>query len=199
MSPSVRERNNRLVWFTKHFSKLFLSPFFRIKTEGLHNVSKQSSFILTPKHQRWEDIPLLSISTPRSLYYIAKNELFLNPFSGWLLSSLGGLPLNRSRPLESRESFKIMMDHLKEGEGLVIFPEGTYFKDRVGPGRSGMVKMIRTRLKIPFIPVGINYTKEGRRTLVRIHFGKALYDEPSDTTKNFLDRIMKEIKRLSGF
>jgi len=199
MTPPVRERNNKLVWFTKHLSKLLLSPLFRIKTEGLHNVSKQSSFILTPKHQRWEDIPLLSISTPRPLYYIAKNELFLNPFSSWLLSSLGGLPLNRSRPLESRASFKIMMERLREGEGLVIFPEGTYFKDRVGPGRIGMVKMIRSRLKIPFIPVGIDYAKEGRPTLVRIHFGKALYDDPSETTENFLARIMKEIKRLSRF
>jgi 1-acyl-sn-glycerol-3-phosphate acyltransferase len=199
MTPPVRERNNKIVWLTKHFSKLFFSPFFRIKTKGLHNVSKQSSFILMPKHQRWEDIPLLSISTPRPLYYISKNELFLNPFSSWLLSSLGGIPLNRSRPLESRESFKIMMERLREGEGLVIFPEGTYFKDRVGPGRSGMIKMIRSRLRIPFIPVGINYAKEGRPMLVRIHFGKPLYDDPSATTKDFLDQIMKEVERLSGF
>jgi 1-acyl-sn-glycerol-3-phosphate acyltransferase len=199
MAPSVRERNNTLVWFTKHLSKLLLSPFFRIKTEGLRNVSKNKSFILTPKHQRWEDIPLLSISTPRPLYYIAKNELFLNPFTGWFLSSLGGLPLNRARPLESRASFKVMMERLGEGEGLVIFPEGTYFKDRVGPGRIGMVKMIRSRIKVPFIPVGIDYAKEGRQTLVRMHFGEALYDDPSETTESFLDRIMNEIKRLSRF
>jgi 1-acyl-sn-glycerol-3-phosphate acyltransferase len=199
MTPPVRERNNKLVWFTKHLSKMFLSPFFRIKIEGINNLLEHNSFVLTPKHQRWEDIPLLSISTPRSLYYIAKNELFLNPFSNWLLSSLGGLPLNRSRPLESRASFKIMLERLREGEGLVVFPEGTYFKDRVGPGRIGMIKMIRSRLKIPFIPVGINYAQKGHPTLVRIHFGKALYDDPSDTTENFLDRIMKEIKRLSRF
>lgn len=199
MSTPIRERNNKFVWLTKQLSKLFLSPFFRIKTDGLENISNKRSFILTPKHQRWEDIPLLSIATPRPLYYIAKYELFVNPFSGWMLSSLGGIPLNRLRPLESRESLKVMLDRLKEGDGLVIFPEGTYFKNRVGPGRPGMIKMIRSRLRIPFIPVGINYTKAGRFMLVRIHYGEPLYDEPAISTEHFLNRIMREIERLSGF
>ena len=199
MSPPVRERNNKIVWLTKHLSKLLLSPFFTIKTEGLENLSNNPIFILTPKHQRWEDIPLLSIATPRPLYYIAKYELFVNPFSGWMLSSLGGIPLNRSHPLESRESFKVMLERLEEGEGLVIFPEGTYFKNRVGPGRPGMIKMIRSRMSIPFIPVGINYTKAARSTLVRIHYGEPLCDEPTLTTKDFLKQIMNDIERLSGF
>ena len=92
-----------------------------------------------------------------------------------------------------------MRERLREGEGLVVFPEGAYFKNRVGPGRPGMIKMIRARLSIPFIPVDIEYTNEGRPMLVRIHFGKPLYDEPAVTTGDFLDRIMKEIERLSGF
>ena len=92
-----------------------------------------------------------------------------------------------------------MLERLGEGEGLVIFPEGTYFKDRVGPGRPGMIKMIRSRMSIPFIPVGINYTKEGRSTLVRIHYGEPLCDEPTLTTKDFLKQIMNEIESLSGF
>lgn len=199
MFPPVRERNDKLVRFTKRFSQLFFSPFFRIKTEGLHFLSTVGSFILTPKHQRWEDIPLLSMTIPRPLTYIAKYELFLNPLNSWLLSSLGGLPLNRSRPMESRASFKAMMERLSRGEGLVIFPEGTYFKDRIGPGRPGMIRMIRSRLRIPFIPVGINYAKRGCPRLVQIQFGDALYDDPNDTTEKFLRKIMKEIHRLSGF
>ena len=154
---------------------------------------------MTPKHQRWEDIPLLGISAPRPLYYIAKKELFINPFTGWVLSSLGGIPVNRSRPLESRESFKRMMKCLKAGQGVVIFPEGTYFKDKVGPGRSGLIKMIRSRESIPFIPVGINYAKTGRPTRVRIRIGKPVRDDPSMTAAAFMGRIMKDIERLSGF
>ena len=199
MIPPVRERNDNIVWLTKHLSRLCLSPFFRIQTEGLENLPVRRSFILTPKHQRWEDIPLLSISAPRPLYYIAKEELFINPFTRWVLSSLGGLPVNRSRPLESRESFKRMMKCLKAGEGVVIFPEGTYFKDKVGPGRSGLIKMIRSRESIPFIPVGINYAKTGRPTRVRIRIGKPVRDDPSMTAAAFMGRIMKDIERLSGF
>jgi 1-acyl-sn-glycerol-3-phosphate acyltransferase len=199
MSPPFRERNNTIVWLTKQISKAVFSPFFRIKTKGLENLFKNRSFILTPKHQRWEDIPLLSIATPRPLYYVAKHELFVNPLSGWMLSTLGGIPLNRSHPLESRDSFKVMLERLGEGEGLVLFPEGTYFKNRVGPGRPGMIKMIRSRMSVPFIPVGINYTKAGLYVSVRIHFGQPIYNEPAITTEKFLNRIMGEIARLSGF
>ena len=92
-----------------------------------------------------------------------------------------------------------MMKCLKAGQGVVIFPEGTYFKDKVGPGRSGLIKMIRSRESIPFIPVGINYAKTGRPTRVRIRIGKPVRDDPSMTAAAFMGRIMKDIERLSGF
>jgi 1-acyl-sn-glycerol-3-phosphate acyltransferase len=111
---------------------------------------------------------------------------------------VGGIPLNRQRPLESRRSIKALIEFLKKGEGVVVFPEGTYYKGRMGPGQTGMVRLILSRLKLPFIPVGINYSREGIRTLVRIRFGNAIYGDSSAPANEFLDHIMKEIAQLSG-
>jgi 1-acyl-sn-glycerol-3-phosphate acyltransferase len=133
------------------------------------------------------------------LYYVAKYELFLNPVSRWFVSSLGGIPLNRSRPLESRQSLKTMLELLEKGEGIVIFPEGTYYRRRMGPGHVGLIRMIQSRSKVPFIPVGINYAGKGARTLVEINFGKAVFEGSSNRVETFLDQMMKEIARLSGF
>ena len=81
MTPLVRERNHSVFWITRIMAKLLLSPFFQIETGGIEHLPKKSAFILLPKHQRWEDIPLLGVVTPRPLYYIAKYELFMNPVS----------------------------------------------------------------------------------------------------------------------
>ena len=199
MTPLVRERNPSVFRITRIILKVILSPLFRIETGGIEHLPKQSAFILLPKHQRWEDIPLLSIVTPRPLYYMAKYELFTNPVSKWLLSSLGGIPLNRSRPLESRRSLKAMVEFLRKGEGVVIFPEGTYYKNQMGRGHVGLIRMIRSRFTVPFVPVGINYSGERGRSLVRINYGRPLCEDSSLNAEALLERFIKEIARLSGF
>jgi len=191
-------RKNWVVKATKTTSMVLLSPFFRLETEGAENLPQKSAFILLPKHQRWVDIPLLSLATPRSLYYVAKYDLFKNPLSNWLIRSLGGIPLNRQRPLESRQSLKAMIKFLIKGEGVVVFPEGTYYRNKIGPAHAGIVRLILSRFSIPFIPVGMNYSRKGVRALVRINFGKAIYPDPSASAGPLLDTIMKEIAGLSG-
>lgn len=198
MKYPVYERNAFVFNIVKFLSGLVLSPFYKFEWRGLENLPEKDSFVLLPKHQRWEDIPLLGVAIPRSLYYMAKYELFLNFFSGWLLSSLGGIPVNRRRPMESRSSFDRMLNHLKDGEGVVIFPEGTYYKNIVGPGRKGLIKMVLNRFSIPFLPVGIKYTKTRLRTLVRIEVGEPVYSKSWDSNDEFLGYVMKEIARLSG-
>jgi len=191
-------RKNWVVKTTKTTSRILLSPFFRLETEGTENLPQKSAFILLPKHQRWVDIPLLSLATPRPLYYVAKYDLFKNPLSNWFIRSLGGIPLNRQRPLESRQSLKAITKFLIQGEGVVVFPEGTYYRNKIGPAHAGIVRFILSRFSIPFIPVGFNYSGKGSRTLIRINFGKAIYFDPSASAGSFLDTMMKEIAGLSG-
>ena len=199
MPPSLRPRSALILRLTRPTARIFLSQVFRMKTRGQENLPNQRGFILLPKHRRWEDIPLLSLASPRPLYYVAKYELFLNPISRWFVSSLGGIPLNRSRPLESRKSLKTMLDLLEKGEGIVIFPEGTYYRSRMGPGHVGLIRMILSRSRVPFIPVGINYAAKSARTRVEINFGRPIYESSLDRVESFLDQMMKEIARLSGF
>jgi 1-acyl-sn-glycerol-3-phosphate acyltransferase len=170
-----------------------------MKKEGLSFLPGQGAFILLPKHQRWEDIPLLGIASPRPLYYVAKHELFINPLSRWFLRGLGGIPINRVRPLESRASIKAMMGHLKEGEGLTIFPEGTYVRDEVGPARAGLIRMISSRFVVPFIPVGFSYSGSCFHIKVTIRFGKPLFRNRFPTMEGFIRSVMKEIAHLSEY
>ena len=191
-------RNEWVYRITKIIAKCYLAPFFRMVVSGLENLPAETAFILLPKHQRWEDIPLLALATPRRLYYVAKHELFKNPLGSWFVTSLGGIPLNRKRPFESRRFLTATIDFLEKGEGVVVFPEGTYFNNVMGPGQAGMVRFILTRLSLPFIPVGIIYTRQNRRFLVRINFGKKFHVAAGVSVNTFIDDMMDEIAELSG-
>ena len=191
-------RKNWVFWPTKCAAGIVLRPIFRIETSGRENIPRESAFVLLPKHQRWEDIPLLGLATSRPVYYVARYDLFENPLSNWFLRSLGGIPLNRQRPIESRRSIQAVVEYLRRGEGVAVFPEGTYYNNKMGPGRVGIVKIMYSRFDLPFIPVGINYSPMGIRTHVRIKFGEAVYGNSAGSVRWFLSKVMEEIKVLSG-
>ena len=199
MTPLLQARKGRTSPITRLIARAFLSLLFRLTVRGQENLPSHNAFVLLPKHQRWEDIPLLDLATPRSLYYVAKQELFNIPFFGWFLSALGGVPLNRSRPMESRQSLRFVQELLGEGQGVVVFPEGTYYRNRMGPGHVGLIRMIVSRSKVPFIPTGVRYEARGRYTEVQIKFGRPIYRDSSANTDLFVEQIMKEIARLSGY
>jgi 1-acyl-sn-glycerol-3-phosphate acyltransferase len=180
-------------------ARVFLLPFFRIYRQGHENLPDEGPFVLLPKHQRWEDIPLLSLAAPCPLLYVAKHELFVHPFSRWLMTALGGIPLNRQRPLKSRGAIRNLRNMLERGERIVVFPEGTYYRGRMGPGHMGLIRLIHSQTRIPYVPVGISYGTGKLRQSVHIRFGRAILGEPSISPEALVERIMKEIAGLSGF
>jgi len=199
LARAPAKRINSFIYFIiKAAARIFLAPFFEIQIEGQENIPKGGSFILLPKHQRWEDIPLLGLASPVPLYYVAKNELFLNPLSSWFMGSLGGIPLERRRPMASRSSIKTVVGLVKKGAGVVVFPEGTYYRNCVGSGQVGLIRLIHSQIEVPFIPVGIRYVGKGVRKQVEIKFGKTMSWESSAEPEDFLALAMKEIRVLSG-
>lgn len=195
-SGLIKRRDEAILWL-RPVMKAAFSLFFRVRAHGLENLPREGAFIVLAKHQRWEDIPILGLTAPQPLYYVAKSELFRPAPISWLLSSLGGIPLNRGRPLESRRSLRFVIEHLHEGDGVVVFPEGTYYPDRMGPPKNGLVRMILSRASPAFVPVGIRYRK-GLRTAVEVRFGRPAKAENGIEPAPFLEGMMSEIARLSG-
>ena len=74
----MAERIDLIYRLTRLLSRSTFWPLFAIRREGVNHLPQAGGFVLLPKHQRWEDIPLLSLACPRPLYYVAKAELFSN-------------------------------------------------------------------------------------------------------------------------
>jgi len=189
--------DRRIHQVVKAVSRLSLFPFFDLEAEGSERLRQKRGFVLLPKHQRWEDIPLLSLASPRPLYYVAKKELFEHGPAARFLRSLGGIPLDRRRPLKSRSSLREIIGHLRRGEGVAVFPEGTYHPNRIGPAHSGLVRYIRSQIRVPFIPVGICYGNGTLRRRVSVRFGNVSYGESFRSVEEFLEDIMGAVADLS--
>ncbi len=178
------------------------SIFYRIETEMKTTLPDQGPMIILPKHQYWTDIPIISLAFEPLLYFVAKKELFKYPLIRNYLFLLGGLPVDRKQSIRTLDSFKTLIALLRTGEKIVIFPEGTYFRQGVGLGKSRLLQMIlrfQTELgyPIPFIPVGIRYgERSGWRRRVEVCIGSPLFAEKESDAIPLTHRAMQEISRL---
>ena len=194
MLPQI---NPFLYCLTRTAAKIALAHFFKVVVEGMERLSPNGPFVLLCKHQCWQDIPLLGLASPWPLYYVAKYELFIHPLSRWFVSALGGVPLNRKRPLASRDSIRNIIRLIQNGERIVVFPEGTYYRNKMGPGHSGIIRAIHAKAEVPFIPVGIHYDEGKIQKRVSIRFGDPLFADGTRGMDAFMVRAMREIADLS--
>jgi 1-acyl-sn-glycerol-3-phosphate acyltransferase len=204
--PPESRRRNILYGFMKILLLCWCKCLYPLEVHGKQYIPRKGLAIIAPKHQYWTDIPLVALAFQNiHLNYIAKKELFRFPLIRTFLTILGGIPLDRKAPIKSLDSFRHLNYLLKRKEKIVVFPEGTYYRGRIGKGKSRLVKMILKFQEeeqlpdpIPFIPVGISYQKMRFRQKVRIRIGEPLYAKGEFEAEEFTQKIMSKIAFLSG-
>ncbi len=198
LSPNFYRLGRWLCWQT-------IGRYFDLEVKGLENLPEQGPAIICPKHQRWEDIPLIGMALPPPLHYIAKAELFQQPLIRELLGAWGGVPLDRQNPRATLSSFKRLPPLLQNGAYVVLFPEGTYVRGQVGPGKHRLIQMLlklqnRDGLgPLPFVPVGVTYQPGQWGCRVAVSLGPALRAAQPRQAPDLTSRLMEHIARLSGF
>ncbi len=187
------------------FCRQTLGRYYSLEVKGLENLQVHGPAIICPKHQRWEDIPLIGMALPPPLHYIAKAELFQQPVVRELLGAWGGVPLDRQNPRATLSSFKRLLPLLQEGAYVVLFPEGTYVRGQVGPGKHRLIQMLlklqnRDGLGLlPFVPVGVAYHPVGWGYRVEVNLGPPCRAAQPRQAPDLTSRLMEHITRLSGF
>src|SRR4030043_1363120 len=196
------KRNSIIYSMTRGITQIVFFFFYQIETEMKTTLPDQGPMIILPKHQYWTDIPIISLAFGPLLYFVAKKELFRYPLIRDYLSFLGGLPVDRKQSIRTLDSFKTLISLLRASERIVIFPEGTYFRNEVGPGKSRLLQMIlkfQSELEylIPIIPVGIRYgARLGWRRRVEVCIGSPLFAEKESDAIPLTHQAMEEISRL---
>lgn len=163
-SKILREKVNVQLpesWFTqpvfKHIGKLLLRFYFKLDVKGLGNLP-ESPFILAPNHQSFIDGLLVIIGMSniqlRKTYFYAKEKHVKKPWVKFLARKNNVIVVNIGENLKL--SLQKMAAVLKQGENIIIFPEGT----RTKTGKVGSFKkaftILSKELDVPVVPVVID-------------------------------------------
>ena len=148
---------NLIYKFAQNLSFAYFKVFHRFEVRGLKNIPKNGAFILASNHQSFFDPPALGCRLPRNLHYFARDSLFSGPF-GSLIEKLNSIPVNRDKL--DLKTLRLVLDILKKGHPLLVFPEGTRSRDgELGKAQKGIGLLI-AKSGVPVIPVRLEGTFE---------------------------------------
>jgi 1-acyl-sn-glycerol-3-phosphate acyltransferase len=126
---------------------------FSFRTEGRRRIPRRGPVLIIANHQSFFDPIALGVTCPRRLLFLARKTLFKPPWFAWLISSLGGVPMDQEGV--AKEGLKTILQHLLAGEAVVVFPEGTRTANGdLSPLKPGVQLLIR-RAQAPIVPMGI--------------------------------------------
>lgn len=126
---------------------------FRYKVIGGQHIPPSGGVVFAANHASYTDIPLLGCGVRRRLYYLGRSNLFSNPVLNRMLRFLGWIPLRPGRV--DRTAFGLVVELLKAGKAVVIFPEGTRTPNgQLQEGKPG-IGVIVAEAHCPVVPVYI--------------------------------------------
>jgi len=112
----------------------------------------------------------LAFDSDTNVHVVSKIEIFRIPVVATVLWKLGMIPLDRS--INDVNSLKTMLSYLKNGEKVVIFPEGTRSSEHdSNAAKSGAVKLAE-RAGVPILPVFVSRKKPFFKK-TKVVFGEA--------------------------
>lgn len=153
-SARVIQRGFQL-WMGIYLPMVFCS----VKHRGRSHFKPGQNYVVTINHNSLADVPVSSPGIPGINKTLAKIEMAKIPVFGYIYSS-GSILVDRSNNRSKAESFFAMVDALKKGYHLCLFPEGTRNKtDKpLGPFFDGAFK-VAIKAQKPIIPALIFGTK----------------------------------------
>ncbi len=142
---------------------------YPLKIQGREKVP-QGAALICPNHSHAMDpfLVCFALGKKDNIHIMAKKQLMKIPLIGVFLRGLGAYGVDRGN--SDLNAVKDSMRFLKEGDKVLIFPEGTRVHAQGEVQAKGGVAMLATRCQVPLVPV---YCGERKRLFhkVSIIFG----------------------------
>lgn len=177
--------------------RVWYKMMFRLEAKGTDFVPKEGGVVLCSNHISLLDPPAIGIMLNRKVRFMAKAELFDVPLLGKIINNLGAFPVKRAGV--GKETIRIALNLLRDGEIMGIFPEGTRNVDGAVAAKKGAA-MLALKSGAAVVPVAvIGEYKLFRKT--EVVYGPPidmsdLLGQGSGALEMVTDRIMEHIHRI---
>jgi 1-acyl-sn-glycerol-3-phosphate acyltransferase len=126
---------------------------FRVRVVGKERVPKTGAYIVAPSHRSILDIPFAAFVTPRTVRFLAKDDLFSTPLGKRLFDALGAVEVERGTA--DRGALRELEAVLAAGSPVAVVPEGTRRSGSQVAELFAGAAYLAIKLGVPIIPVGI--------------------------------------------
>jgi 1-acyl-sn-glycerol-3-phosphate acyltransferase len=183
----------------------------RIDVRGMANLNTKGPSIIIANHPNTlMDALLITYISKQKIYFLAKATLFNSKWKMRFLQRWHMIPINRPgegnvEGVKNSDSFAACFSILEKGKRIVVFPEGSSFKERV----LRQLKTGTARIALDFeakhkgqagltvIPLGINYSDQERfQSSILVSIGKPI--EVADFLEDYKQDFAKTSRKLTG-
>ena len=200
-----------LYWVVKNAYFVFFKVFNRLEILNEGRIPRLRPVILASNHSSNLDPPVIGSVFKDRLRYIAKASLFSPAPFGFVLRTLGAVPVSREDETKAGMVLKMFLRFLEKEENVLIFPEGKRSPDGHLQPLEGGVALLSLKSKRLVVPVYIRGTflalpsgkSFPRAVKITVNYGFPI--DPAEipvgvTDKEarsiFLERLAEEYRRL---
>tara|TARA_R110001592_G_scaffold75225_1_gene227861 strand:+ start:30985 stop:32328 length:1344 start_codon:yes stop_codon:yes gene_type:complete len=200
--------------------RLTANAYFRsIYIKGKDNIPKDKPVIFAANHpSSFMDPILLGVNLNRSLYFLARGDIFKNKMVRKLFNKLHMIPvykpdLSPDQVHKNEMIFEKCYEYLERQKAVMIFPEGiSKTERRLRPIKTGIARIALGaeekndfNLDLTIVPIGLNYSNPhyfksdvfvniGAPISVREYQGDFLKD-PKEGVLQLTDRVKSELEK----
>jgi 1-acyl-sn-glycerol-3-phosphate acyltransferase len=173
--------------------------YFRGSIHHAGHIPRHGAFLIACNHASFLDPPMVGQAVPGQICFMARKSLFRNPIVGALLRSWKSIPLDRDEA--DVVAMRAILNALRRGEGVMLFPEGTRTRDgRLQSAKPG-VGFLVAKANVPVVPARIfgSFEAMGRgkkwpRPLkLQVCFGEPLRFDASAVKREDRERVYRKI------
>lgn len=135
----------------------WLKIFYRLKIYGKEHYYPQGA-VLAANHTSFLDPPIIGVSWPEEIHFLARQSLFNNWFFSKCIKALNAHPISQDGT--SIHGIKTVCALIEEGKKVVLFPEGARSIDGNLQSFKSGVALIVSRTKSAVIPIYIQGSYE---------------------------------------
>lgn len=197
-----------LYWMTRALARtVFASTGGGIEILNRGKRIHQGGAIVAANHTSYLDPPIVACAYNSPIAFLARKTLFQG-FGAWLYPRLNAFPIDREHA--DLRSMKTILRRLKDGERVLMFPEGTRSADgRLQEAKAG-IGMLVAKSGVPVQPVRIfgaheSWPKGGkfRPHRIQVVIGDPVKFAPGDLKEKsreayqrIADQLMRAIAEL---
>jgi len=164
--------------YSKWLARLILRVLYGCRYIGRENIPEGCPLIIASNHCSYCDPMSVGAGVPRPIHFMAKKDLFKNPFFGGFISFYHAVPIRRGG-MDWR-GIEVLKKILSDNGALIMFPQGTRRPDGASLGKAkfgvGMFAQETGATIVPVFMLGTGQLTAAflRRRPMRVYFGEPI-------------------------